>query len=121
MKRIVTVAIALALGPGTVVVVRPGACRTRRCKPRMPQVCGTCHTVERRTNSAACIENVAFKSKAIQLKIDGATEIVRFDETTLKVVDGGAPQAGEGSCATSPKAARHASSSSRRTASRPRR
>ena len=32
-------------------------------------------------------ENVAFKSKSIQLKLDASTEIVKFDEATLKVVD----------------------------------
>jgi hypothetical protein len=34
-------------------------------------------------------ENVAFKSQAIQLGIDDAREIVRFDPKTLKVIDAG--------------------------------
>lgn len=33
------------------------------------------------------LENVSFKSQAIQLGLGAAKEIVRFDEQTLKVVD----------------------------------
>jgi rhodanese-related sulfurtransferase len=55
-------------------------------KARMPQVCGNCHKVEA-NELRGYFENVAFKSKSIQLKIDAATEIVRFDDKTIKVVD----------------------------------
>jgi len=68
--------------------------QTPAAKPRMPQVCGTCHTVGP-TELRGVFENVAFKSKSIQLKIDGSTEIVRFDEDNLKVVDGGQTKPGE--------------------------
>jgi rhodanese-related sulfurtransferase len=54
-------------------------------KPTMPQVCTNCHQAKP-ANLQGYFENVAFKSKSIQLKIDAATEIVRFDEGTLKVV-----------------------------------
>ena len=68
--------------------------QTPAAKPRMPQVCGTCHTVGP-AELRGVFENVAFKSKSIQLKIDNSTEIVRFDEETLKVVDGGQTKPGE--------------------------
>src|SRR5512144_52793 len=58
-------------------------------KPAIPQICTTCHKAEA-GNLRGLFENVAFKSQAIQLKIDANTEIVRFDPKTLKVVDAGA-------------------------------
>jgi len=58
-------------------------------KPTIPQICTTCHKAEP-GNLRGVFENVAFKSQAIQLKIDANTEIVRFDPKTLKVVDAGA-------------------------------
>ena len=96
MKRIVIVAVSLALGAGGAIVnaQSPATPVAPIAKPRMAQVCGTCHTVGS-NELRGVFENVAFKSTSIQLKIDAATEIVRFDEATLKVVDGGPAQAGE--------------------------
>ena len=54
-------------------------------KPTIPQVCTNCHQAKP-ANVQGYFENVAFKSKSIQLKIDAHTEIVRFDEASLKVV-----------------------------------
>lgn len=93
MKRILIIAVSLALGAGT-AIANAQAPATPAAKPRMAQVCGTCHTVNA-NELRGVFENVAFKSKSIQLKIDNATEIVRFDESTLKVVDGGEAKAGE--------------------------
>src|SRR5512140_1496964 len=60
-------------------------------KPTIPQICTNCH--QAKPNALQGIyENVAFKSGAIQLKIDANTEIVRFDPKDLKVVDGGDPK-----------------------------
>ncbi len=93
MKRTVIIAVSLALGAGA-AIANAQASAVPAAKPRMAQVCGTCHTVN--TNELRGVfENVAFKSKSIQLKIDSATEIVRFDEGTLKVVDSGEAKAGE--------------------------
>jgi rhodanese-related sulfurtransferase len=71
-----------------------GAPATPAAKPTIPQVCMNCHKAEPSTLQGV-FENVAFKSKSIQLKIDNSTEIVRFDEKTLQVVDGGKPLPGE--------------------------
>jgi len=63
-------------------------------KPTIPQVCLSCHKAQ--PNALQGIfENVAFKSQAIQLKIDAHTEIVRFDPKTIKVVDGGVAKPAE--------------------------
>jgi hypothetical protein len=89
-KLIIAISLALGVGATSAWADAPAAA----AKPRMPQVCGACHTVGP-DELRGTFENVAFKSKSIQLKIDNSTEIVRFDEATLKVVDGGAPQPGE--------------------------
>ncbi len=93
MKRTVIAAISFALGAGwgLAYAQTPAA---PAAKPRMAQVCGTCHTVNA-NELRGVFENVAFKSKSIQLKIDNSTEIVRFDEGTLRVLDGGETKGGE--------------------------
>jgi rhodanese-related sulfurtransferase len=58
-------------------------------KPTIAQVCTTCHQAAA-GELRGVFENVAFKSKSIQLKIDASTEVVGFDEATLQVQDGGA-------------------------------
>ncbi|MFO1314197.1 MAG: rhodanese-like domain-containing protein [Burkholderiales bacterium] len=80
----IVLAIALAVAAGTAAAQAPAPA----AKPTIPQVCLSCHKAQ--PNALQGIfENVAFKSQAIQLKIDASTEIVRFDPKTIKVVDGG--------------------------------
>ncbi len=80
----VVIGIALAFAAGTAAAQAPAPA----AKPVIPQVCLSCHKAQ--PNAVQGIfENVAFKSQAIQLKIDAYTEIVRFDPRTIKVVDGG--------------------------------
>jgi len=88
MKRIIIVAVALALGAKSALVYAqtPAAPSAPAAKPTIPQVCLNCHQAKP-GNIQGLFENVAFKSKSIQLKIDANTEIVRFDEGTIKVVD----------------------------------
>ena len=78
---------------GTAMLVVSGALLAQtpaapQASPQMPKICGTCHTVGP-AEMRGVFENVAFKSKSIQLKIDNNAEIVRFDPGQLKVVDGG--------------------------------
>ena len=82
MRRTIT-AIALIAASGAVWGQAPPAAR-----PTIPQVCTNCHQA-RDGNVQGMFENVAFKSQAIQLKIDANTEIVRFDPKTIKVIDAG--------------------------------
>lgn len=63
-------------------------------RPTIPQVCTSCHKAQP-GSLRGVFENVAFKSQAIQLKIDANTEIVRFDPKTIKVLDSGVAKPGE--------------------------
>jgi rhodanese-related sulfurtransferase len=60
-------------------------------KATMPKVCMNCHKPAPGEVSGY-FDNVAFKSQAIQLAIDDAKEIVRFDPKALKVIDADAPK-----------------------------
>src|SRR5512143_187073 len=90
MKRFVVPGVALALAGVAIAVNAQAPAAT----PTIPQVCTNCHKAQ--PNAVQGIfENVAFKSQAIQLKIDSHTEIVRFDPRTIKVVDGGVAKPAE--------------------------
>jgi rhodanese-related sulfurtransferase len=86
MKRTLSIALAVALGAGTGAAAAQAPAAAG--KATIPQVCTTCHQAKPDALQGL-FENVAFKSGAIQLKIDANTEIVRFDPKTIKVVDGG--------------------------------
>ena len=57
-------------------------------KPTQPPVCNNCHKPEAGI-VGGYFDNVAFKSQSIQVNLGTATEIVRFDPKTLKVIDAG--------------------------------
>jgi len=57
-------------------------------KPNIPTPCKNCHQAGP-GEVLGIFESVAFKSQSIQLKIDAATEIVKFDPKSLGVVDAG--------------------------------
>jgi rhodanese-related sulfurtransferase len=83
MNARVSLAIAaLAMFAGGALAQAPAA------KATQPAVCGNCHKPAP-GQVAGYFENVAFKSQSIQLGIDAAKEIVRFDEKTVKILDGG--------------------------------
>ncbi len=113
IMRSISVAVLCAAIPAVSLAQAPAA------KPTIPQVCTNCHKAE--PNALQGIyENVAFKSQAIQLKIDANTEIVKFDPKTLKVRYEGATKDAEST--TSRRTGKRASTTSRRTArSSPRR
>ncbi|MGE5339701.1 MAG: rhodanese-like domain-containing protein [Gemmatimonadota bacterium] len=60
-------------------------------KASQPAVCNNCHKPAA-GEVRGYFDNVAFKSQSIQLAIDAAKEIVRFDPKTLKVIDAGSEQ-----------------------------
>lgn len=83
MKTRIPLAIAaLAFAAGGALAQAPAP------KPSQPAVCNNCHKPAPGT-VAGYFENVAFKSQSIQVGVGDRTEIVRFDEKTLKVVDAG--------------------------------
>ena len=59
-------------------------------KPTIAQVCTTCHQAAP-GELRGVFENAAMKSRQLQLKIDGSTEIIVFDPSALTVVNGGKP------------------------------
>ena len=59
-------------------------------KPTQPPICNTCHKPD--ASVRGYFDNVAFKSSSIQLNLGAATEIVKFDAKTLKVIDAGDPK-----------------------------
>jgi len=70
---------ALAVGPVAAQAPAP--------KATSPKVCMNCHQ-PKAGSILGYFDNVAFKSTSIQLAIDDAKEIVRFDPKTVKVTDG---------------------------------
>jgi rhodanese-related sulfurtransferase len=91
MKRFALILAALPLAALSANVHAQAA---PAAKPTMPQVCANCHDPEP-NKLRGVFENVSFKAQSIQVRIDTVTEIIRFDDKTLKVVDvdkkGGAP------------------------------
>ncbi len=85
---LVSIAVLCAAVPAAAVAQAPAG------KPTIPQVCTNCHQAQP-SALQGIYENVAFKSQAIQLKIDANVEIVKFDPKTIKVKDAGAMKPGE--------------------------
>ncbi len=82
--RTLAVLVAMGLAPAAQAQV-PAA---PAAKANIPRLCTNCHKAE--ANEAfGNFESVAFKSQSIQLKIDAATEIVKFNEKSIQVVDAG--------------------------------
>lgn len=82
--RLIATLVALAVAPAALAQA-PAA---PAGKANIPRLCTNCHKPEA-NEVYGVFENVAFKSQAIQLKIDAATEIVTFDPKALPVVDAG--------------------------------
>jgi rhodanese-related sulfurtransferase len=81
-------AVLAALAAGPVAAQAPAP------KATSPKICMNCHQ-PMAGSIRGYFDNVAFKSNSIQLAIDDAKEIVRFDPKTVKVIDGGTPKAPE--------------------------
>jgi len=56
-------------------------------KPTIAKICTNCHKAEANTVQGY-FDNVAFKAKTIQVKIDDAVELIKFDEDDVKVING---------------------------------
>ena len=81
-KILLATATLVTLTAGTALAQAPAPAAKRT----QPAVCNNCHKVEPGT-VRGYFDNVAFKSQSIQLAIDDAKEIVRFDPKALKVID----------------------------------
>jgi hypothetical protein len=63
-------------------------------KPTIAKICTNCHKAEPNTVQGY-FDSVAFKAKTIQVKVDDTTELIKFDEDEIKVVNG-AGKTGDG-------------------------
>lgn len=80
-RHMLKTASALAIGLSVILLVQQPDAQT---KPTNAKLCLNCHNPES-GNIRGNFDNVAFKSQSIQVKIDEATEIVKFDPETIKV------------------------------------
>ncbi len=78
-------AFGLALSANHAVAQEKAAGTAPQAKPIIAKICMNCHQAQE-GSLRGNFENVAFKSQSIQLKIDDSTEILKFDEKTIKVV-----------------------------------
>ncbi|MGE0358540.1 MAG: rhodanese-like domain-containing protein [Burkholderiales bacterium] len=83
--------IAVGLAPAAFADAPPAA---PAAKANIPKFCTNCHKAGA-DETMGNFENVAFKSQSIQLKIDAATEIVKFDPKSIQVLEGGEPKPAE--------------------------
>jgi rhodanese-related sulfurtransferase len=88
MRRTIPIAVALVAASFAAFAQAPAG------KPTIPQICTNCHKAAPGEVSGY-FDNVAFKSQSIQLAIDDAKEIIRFDPKALKVIDAGADKTPE--------------------------
>lgn len=91
---VVRTTVRLALAAGLMLgLAGAGQASAQAQKPTIAKVCLNCHKAEA-GNLRGYFENAAFKSQSIQIKMDEATEIVKFNPETLKVVIKGKTEAG---------------------------
>ena len=70
-----TLAMLVAMGLAPAALAQAPAAPA--AKPNIPKLCTNCHKAEANEVYGA-FEGAAFKSRSIQLKIDAATEIVKY-------------------------------------------
>jgi rhodanese-related sulfurtransferase len=86
--------VVACMSAATVFAAEPTAPAASSVKPTIGKICTTCHKAE--TGAVrGYFDNVSFKVKTIQVKIDDATELITFDEDEIKVVNG-AGKTGDG-------------------------
>ncbi len=81
---LLSVGVAL-LAPGcqTTPAVKPATAAVP-AKATMAKICGNCHTPQA-GSMRGNFEGAAYKTQSLQIKIDDASEILRFDQAVLKV------------------------------------
>ena len=81
-----TVLLALVAGMSFSAAAAFGADPATVAKPTIAKICTNCHKAEPNAIRGT-FDNVAFKAKTIQVKIDDATELIKFDEDEIKVTN----------------------------------
>jgi hypothetical protein len=93
LKRFYSITCATALTIGLTMTAGQVSAQEKAAAPATPQarpttakICSNCHQPEA-ANLRGIFDGVAYKTQSIQIKIDDATEILRFDKNTLKVAN----------------------------------
>jgi len=93
LKRFYNVTCATALTIGLTMTAGQALAQEKAAAPTMPQakptvakICSNCHQPEA-ASLRGNFDSVAYKTQSIQIKIDEAVEILRFDKNTLKVAN----------------------------------
>jgi hypothetical protein len=95
LRKCISLSIATVLTTGIFIASQAAAQEkaaapaTPQAKPTVAKVCANCHQPQP-GNLRANFDSVAYKTRSIQVKIDEATEILRFDEK-LKIENVQAP------------------------------
>ncbi len=88
-STVLTAVASVVLAAGAAFAAEPAAPAAKPvvAKPTIAKICTNCHKAE--PNAVrGYFDNVAFKAKTIQVKIDDAVELLKFDEDDIKVVNG---------------------------------
>jgi Rhodanese-like domain len=90
--RFSSIAFASAMVIGlTILPFKPTFAQEKAASPAIPlarptvaKICSNCHTPEQ-GNLRGYFDSVAYKTQSIQIRIDDAVEILRFDKAAIKV------------------------------------
>lgn len=85
MVRRIMMLLTLVLVLGMIMIVPASQAQSQE-KPTSAKLCLNCHKTEP-GSLRGNFESVAYKTQSLQLKIDEATEIVKFDKSSLKTAN----------------------------------
>ena len=92
-KRLMSIGCAMAMVFGLAMTADQAAAQEKaavaaapQAKPTIAKLCTNCHQAEP-GNLRGNFDSVAYKTQSIQIKIDDATEILRFDKNTLQIAN----------------------------------
>ena len=94
IKKTILFAVTACMSAAAAFAAEPAAPAASPAKPTIAKICTNCHKAEPGVVKGY-FDNVAFKAKTIQVKIDDAIELFKFDEDEIKVVNG-AGKTGDG-------------------------
>lgn len=82
---VLTIGLSMTAGQ-TFAQEKAAAPAAPQARPTIAKICSNCHQPEA-ASLRGNFDSVAYKTQSIQIKIDDATEILRFDKNTLKVAN----------------------------------
>ncbi len=85
-KKTLLLTITACMAAMTVFAAEPIVPAVSPAKPMIAKMCANCHKAEAGVLLGS-FDNIAFKAKTIQIKIDDATVLVKFDEDEIKVIN----------------------------------